>query len=479
MKRELFIDDTLGSIRAAVAEDGVLREIMQEKQKSDDQTESLFLGRVQSVQKSMNAAFIDIGTELNAFLPLEPQSKIRCGDMMIVQGAAKQVTETKGLRVSTKINLAGKWLVLIPDGSGVHISKKVKAPELRSELLDIGREICPDGFGLIVRTASEDVTLDLLKDEAQFLHKRWQGILKKAAGMIKPGLLHRRERLDIRLVRDLRGLSRIYTNSASGFEALMQEKVECRIDADTEVVFFDEKNQLLFDAFNLETQIDKALKKRVWLPCGGYLIIDACEAMTVIDVNSGKMILGRCLEDTAFRVNLEAADEVARQIRLRDIGGIVIVDFIDMVDDEHRQALIKQMKLAVKPDRAHVSVEGLTKLGLMEITRKRVHSPLRKLLSAGCSYCSGTGEILSAHEVAQRALRQVRRLWLAGQRGPFIIRCAQGAAQELLAASLHTPDRHVYVLPVPGKHAEKFDIEQLGEGKLLPKEAAELKYEVY
>jgi len=478
MKRELFIDDTLGRIRAAVVEDGTLCEIMIDKQADDDQTESLFLGRVQAIKKSINAAFVDIGSEINAFLPLDEQTDLRCGDLIIVQGAAKQVIETKGLRISTRINLAGKWLVLIPDGDGVHISKKIKDPDLRGELLEIGQTICPEGFGLIIRTASGEVTQELLTEEVQLLTHRWQDIRQKAAGMTKPGLLHRPERLDLRLVRDMHHLSCITTNSHRSYEALLNAQAESRIAADTVISLFDESEQLLFDAFRIEALIDKALKKRIWLPCGGYLIIDPCEAMTVIDVNSGKMVLGRGIEETAFKVNLEAAEEAARQIRLRDISGIIVIDFIDMCDEAHRQLLLDRMRQAIKADRAQIVVAGLTKLGLMEITRKRVHSPLRKLLLGSCSYCSGSGEVLSCDEVAQRALRQVRRMYIAGQRGPFLIRTASGVAQLLETMPFPESDCMVYVQAIPGKHAERFDIEQLGKSASLPKDAALLKREV-
>lgn len=477
MKRELIIDDSPECLRAAIIEDGTLCEIMTEKQTGDDQTESLFYGRVQSVQKSVNAAFVDIGSELNAFLPLNEHMKLRCGEMIIVQGAAKQATATKGLRVTERINLAGKWLVLIPGGDDVHVSKKIKDPALRETLLEIGNEIRPEGFGVIVRTASGDVTAALLEEEVLVLERRWREISAKAAGMVKPGLICKRERLDMRLVRDLSGLSRIVTNSEAGFKALSLAKDEFRIELQTAVELYSEKDQPIFDALGIEHQIDKALKKRVWLPCGGYLVIDLCEAMTVIDVNSGKMTLGRCLEDTALRVNLEAVDEAARQLRLRDIGGIVVIDFIDMRDEAHRLELIARMKQAVKADRAQVIVEGITRLGLMEITRKRVHSSLMKTLLTSCSYCSGSGGVLAGDEVARRALRQLRRMVLSGQRGPFVIRCAPGAAQALEGMSLRAGACEAYVLSIPGKHAEKFDIEQLGEGMPFPKGAAALKQE--
>lgn len=472
MIRELLIDDAQGYLRAAVVEDGRLCEIHGEKSGGAGETESVFYGRVQAIKSSLKAAFVDIGTELHAFLPLADDSTLRCGDWVIVQGQAKQATDTKGLRVTAKLNLAGKWLVLVPGQSGVHVSKKVRDPELREALLDIAQEICPPDCSLIVRTASEGVTQPLLEEEAHALHAVWQEIQEKAAGMTKPGLLHGRLPLHMRLIRDMRELSRIVISSQAGYEALLAAQRAQQIDAHTRIELYREERQLIFDAFGIEPQIDKALRRRVWLPCGGYLVLDFCEAMTVIDVNSGKMILGRDLEETALRVNLEAAEEIARQLRLRDVGGIVMVDFIDMRLEEHRQALLLRMKEALSGDRSPTTVEGITRLGLMEITRKRAHAQLHKALCVSCSYCTGTGEVLSGEEVARRALRQVRRMLLSGQRGPFVIRCAPPAAQALEAM----PAEHaqIYALAVPGKHAEKFDIEQIGEGVPVPREARPL-----
>lgn len=472
MIRELLIDDAPGYLRAAVVEDGRLCEIHGEKSGGAGETESVFYGKVQAIKSSLKAAFVDIGTELHAFLPLADDSTLRCGDWVIVQGQAKQATDTKGLRVTAKLNLAGKWLVLVPGQSGVHVSKKVRDPELREALLDIAQEICPPDCALIVRTASEGVTQPLLEEEAHALHAVWQEIQEKAAGMRKPGLLHGRLPLHMRLIRDMRELSRIVISSQAGYEALLAAQRAQQIDAHTRIELYREERQLIFDAFGIEPQIDKALRRRVWLPCGGYLVLDFCEAMTVIDVNSGKMILGRDPEEAALRVNLEAAEEIARQLRLRDVGGIVMVDFIDMRLEEHRQALLLRMKEALSGDRSPTTVEGITRLGLMEITRKRAHAQLHKALCVSCSYCTDTGEVLSGEEVARRALRQVRRMLLSGQRGPFVIRCAPPAAQALEAM----PAEHaqIYALAVPGKHAEKFDIEQIGEGVPVPREARPL-----
>lgn len=477
MERTLLIDDGLHDLRAAVIEDGILCEIHRENPGADSDAESLYFGRVQSIRPSLGAAFVDIGEELHAFLPMREDMNLRCGDMLIVQCLARQTTESKGMRISASVNLAGKWLVLLPGDSGIRISKKVKDPALRCALLELGEGMLRPGFGMIIRTASEDVTGELLAAEAENLYALWERIEQKARGMTRPGLLYRKDRLDMRLVRDLRGLSSIVTNSEKGYQALLAAQAQQRIPAETRIEYYMEKTQLLFDAYSVEAQIDKALKKRVWLPCGGYLVIDFCEAMTVIDVNSGKMILGRDLEDTALRVNLEAADEIIRQLRLRDIGGIVIVDFIDMNDAEHRRLLLERMKHAARQDRTQIVMEGMTRLGLMELTRKRIHNPLRRQMRVSCSYCSGSAEVLSCEEVARRALRQVKRMQLSGQRGPFAIRCSSACAQALAVMRLPQGSARVYALPSGGKHAEKFDIEQIGAQTPLPKEAIALEYE--
>lgn len=474
MERKLIIDDSLGYIRAAIVEDGMLCEIHTEKHGSASQAESLFWGRVQAVKPSLHAAFVDIGTPQHAFLPLNDEMNLRSGDMLIVQGQATQTTETKGLRITHQINLAGRHLVFLPYGSGVHISKKIKAPELRDALSALGKEICPSNCGMIIRTAGEEVTEETLHDEWRSLCQLWQEIEQRSKGMVRPGLLYERPSLPMRLARDCRELSQIVTNSEDVFRQLNLAQERQGFSSGTLLSLMQEDRQLIFDAYNLETQIDKALKKRVWLPCGGYLIFDACEAMTVIDVNSGKMVLGRDLEETAFRVNMEAAEEIARQMRLRDIGGIILVDFIDMRSEKHKQEIVKRMKECASADRTQVSIEGLTRLGLMEITRKRKHEQLRKAMRCSCSYCSGVGEVLSGDETARRALRQVHRLIVSGQRGPFVIRCSTSAAHAL--CSMAAPeDSQVYCCAVSGRHTEKFDIEQLGTGMLPPSGACALK----
>ena len=473
MKRELIIDCKSGGMRAAVLEDGELVELHVENGMPESQTETLYYGRVQAVRPSVHAAFVEIGQELNAFLPLEEGMKLKSGDMLIVQGVAKQTTQSKGLRVSARVNLTGRGLVLIPGETGVHISKKVKNPEMRARLAEIGREICPPECAVIIRTASENVTAEQLQAEAEILLSTWQDACQRAKGMVKPGILVKPEPLSMRLMRDLAGnLERVVINDREDFEALCQAQKDGRLPQETRIEYADEQKTLLFDAFNLETSIDKALKNRVWLPCGGYLVFDFTEALTVIDVNSGKMIAGKSMEETVFRVNLEAVKELARQIRLRDVGGIIVVDLIDMEKEKNRQAVLAALKEAAKSDRMPVKVEEITRLGLLEMTRKRKGEQLRRALRTTCSVCSGSGELLGEEEIARRALRQARRMALAGQRGPFVIGLAEKAAKVL--ETMPQPDNcpPIYAL-ASGGYREKFSVMQPGEGE-IPEQAVVL-----
>lgn len=480
MERTLIFDCQSDMTRAAVLEDGTLCELHKERTGEAKLTESLFYGRIEQIRPSVCAAFVNIGLSQNAFLPLSEFRKgetPRCGDMLIVQGAAQQAVETKGLRVTARVNLAGKTLVLVPGGEGVHVSKKIRAPEDRRQLAEAAQALCPPGCGLIVRTASQDVTDALLREEAEELSERWQRIERRAAGMARPGLLWERLPLAQRLTRDMAGasLARIVTNSAPHAGALRAEQAQGLLPESARIEHFEEKDALIFDAFSVEGEIDRALRRRVWLPCGGYLVVDSCEAMTVIDVNSGKMTLGRSIEETALRVNLEAAREVARQIRLRNVGGMIAVDFIDMTAAEHREALTQALRQAAAADRSPVKVLGLTRLGLMEMTRKRGGEELHKRLCVSCASCSGTGELLGAEESARRALRQVRRMALGGTRGPFLVRCAAQTAAAL--ARCENPlETDIYALGTSGRRPDRWELSPLGAGEQPPTGALRLPF---
>ena len=475
MNRELLIEYTPDLVRAAVLEDGKLCEMHRERVQGKKQTDSLYLGRVKAIRPSVGAAFVDIGEETHAFLPIRDGSRIKCGDFVIVQGCAIQAVDTKGLRISDKINLSGKWLVLVPDGTGVHVSKKIKDPVLREALIQSVEPICPPDCQVIIRTASSDVTDSALRDELNELETLWLDIKRKAAGMLKPGLLH--EPLDLvqQMIRDTGStLSRIVVNNSIKARKVEELRLRGWLHKDCQIEYFDEHAQLLNDVFSLDTQVDKALRKRVWLNCGGYLVFDLCEALTVIDVKSGKLVLGRDVEDTALRVNLEAAKEIARQLRLRDIGGMVLVDYIDMKDEQHREQLLHIIRSEAFKDRSQVHVLGMTKLGLVEMTRKRKGEQLDKSLQSTCKVCDGSGRLLSAEECAFRALRQVKRLAISGQRGPFLIRCAAPVAAVLSSLSAPAEQCDVYVAAESARHFERFEINQMDDHAVPPKGAVRL-----
>ena len=476
MNRELILEYSPDLIRAAIIEDGQLCEIHRERIGRKKLTDSLFYGRVQSIRPSVGAAFVDIGEPLNAFLPLSNNSRLKCGDYLIVQGVAVQAVESKGLRVSDTINLAGKWLVLIPGGNGVRMSKKIKDADIRRVLTDAVEPLCPADCGIIVRTASADITAEVLGAEIQELYDRWQQIVLKAKGMAAPGVLYEPVDLAGRLIRDIGNtLTRVVSNDYRVVQELELERDKGKIVADAVIELFSEKSSLLNDVYAIDAHVDKALKKRVWLDCGGYLVFDACEALTVIDVNSGKMMLGSDSEETALRVNLEAAQEIARQLRLRDIGGIVVVDYIDMKSSEHREHLLQKIRSEASRDRSQVTVGGVTRFGLVEMTRKRKGEQLDKSLLMGCKSCNGSGRCLSAEEAAFRALRQISRMMLAGQRGPYLIRCTAQTAAVLGELTAPNDAQDIFVLGEKGRGAERFEINQMDITALPPDGALRMK----
>ncbi len=473
--REIAVECALGGTRAAVFEGGALVELHEERDGEQEQTEGLYLGCVQAVRPSVCAAFVDIGLARNAFLPLREGAVYRPGEMLIVQGAAGQSVTSKGMRVTDRPTLAGERLVLLPGEAGVRVSAKISDEALRARLIERAGAACPAGCGLIVRTAAADEAP--LMEEAQALAARWSRALEMAKGRAAPGLLLDREPLALRLARDLGGsrLARVTVNDEALLSLLRERQSAGGISAGTRIELYDEAAHglALFDLLGVERGIEQALARRVPLPCGGEIVFDAAEAMTVIDVNSARMVKGRDEEETALRVDLEAAREIARQLRLRGIGGVVVIDMIDLAAPERREQVLSCLREATANDRAGVTVEGMTRLGLVELTRRRVEPPLSSRLCAPCGRCRGAGAVLSAREIALRALREVRRMALSGQRGPFLVSCGAKTARELATLPSPARDADVYAL-CDARAGEPYIIEQLGQGMPPPQGAARL-----
>ena len=378
---------------------------------------NIYLGRVQNVLPGMEAAFVDIGIPKNAVLyrgdvrydaedvegaPRGPEPRIeevlRPGQLILCQ-VTKNPIGAKGARLTQEVSLPGRFAVLVPNSDAVGISKRLGDNE-RRRLRKIVDSVRPPGHGLIVRTAAEGASQEELRLDVQGLMQQWEAIDRAAGAATAPGLLYREPDLAVRILReelnsDYRGVviddSSLYEQVRDYVQAVSPDLVE-RV----ELYDADAEGQPLFDRYHVHEQLHKALDRKVWLPSGGSLIIERTEALTVIDVNTGKNVGKTNLEETVFRNNLEAAEEVARQLRLRDIGGIIVIDFIDMEVRENREKVAAALRAALARDKTRTQVFDISELGLIEMTRKRISEGLIESLSTECEVCHGRGIVIDA-----------------------------------------------------------------------------------
>lgn len=432
MVNEIIVDVGMNENRVALLEDKDLVEIYIERLQSERLVGNIYRGKVSSVLPGMQAAFVDIGYEKNAFLYVGDaimnreysdeyddyyQEKrnyniediLRPGQEITVQ-VTKEPIGTKGPRVTTNITLPGRQLVLLPSADYVGISRRIDNETERAELKKIVEEIKPKDMGLIVRTASEGKTSEDFSNEINFLVKLWETIKQKEKGGPVPRCIHKDLNLIYRAVRDLFtwDINKFVINNRSEYNKVI-ELVEMISPALKMRVECFSKNYDLFEYYEIESKLSKALSKKVWLKCGGYLIIEKTEALTVIDVNTGKYVGVNSLEDTVLKTNLDSAKEIAKQLRLRDIGGIIIIDFIDMNLPEHQQMVLNTLKEELKKDRTKTTVVGMTGLGLIEMTRKKVRQGLESVMYIDCSYCDGTGKNLSPETTARNVEKEINK----------------------------------------------------------------------
>lgn len=430
MVSEIIVDAGLHETRVALLEDKELVEIYIERPNTERLVGNIYRGKVSSVLPGMQAAFIDIGYEKNAFLYVGdaiPQKEfseyedevfqecrdcsidelLRAGQEITVQ-VIKEPIGTKGPRVTTHITLPGRHLVLLPNADYIGISRRIENEAERAKLKKTAEEIKPRGMGLIVRTASEGKDSEDFSHDLNFLMKLWESIKQKEHSGAVPRCLHKDVNLIYRSVRDMftRNVDKYIINDRQQHSKVL-EIVDMLSPAYKMKVEYFSKNYDLFEYYQINTKIEKALAKKAWLKCGGYIIIDQTEALTVIDVNTGKYIGGANLEDTVVKTNIEATKEIAKQLRLRDIGGIVIIDFIDMHEEEHQQMVLESLRAALKKDRTKTTVVGMTGLGLVEMTRKKVRQILSSVMNVECPYCEGTGKILAPESIARNVEKQI------------------------------------------------------------------------
>jgi len=379
----------------------------------------------------------------------------------------KEPRGTKGARATTYVALPAHYLVLMPTVTGIGVSRRIEHEGERKRLRAIAERLRPEGMGLIVRTAAEGIDERDLADDIRFLLQLWSKVTERAASSHAPAVLYQDHGLIRRVVRDLftGQVDRFVVDSPAEFERV-RDLVGSFAPELRDRVHLHPGPEPIFDASGVEREIERAMHRKVWLRSGGYLVFDRTEAATVIDVNTGKYIGKTDLASTILKTNLEAASEIARQIRLRDIGGIILVDFIDMDEEKHRGRVLTALDEAVRADRTKIHVIDLTQLGLVEITRKRVYQDLEELMRMPCPYCEGRGRVLSPHSAAVRARRELRRAVAASHAPALVVNVHPEVAAllqedaEWLQSLGREAGKILVVRARPGMHLERISIAQ-------------------
>ncbi len=436
MSLEILVNVAPRETRAAILESAVVQEIHIERTSRRGLVSNLYKGRVSRVLPGMQAAFVEIGLERTAFLHaadiaarvsedtvlgapaavaaaavVDIRRLVNPGDEILVQ-VIKDPIGSKGARLTTFIALPSRYLVYMPRGDAIGVSARIEDEAERTRLKAALAEVLSTagGGGYIVRTAAQGVSADSLREDMGYLAKLWEHVRERATQVSAGEVVHEDLPLSLRVLRDelTRGVSRVLVDSASEYER-MQEFAAAFMPEAAPVIELYTGARPLFDLGGVEEEIAKALDRKVPLKSGGHLVIDQTEAMTTIDVNTGAYVGHRNLEETIFRTNLEAAVSIARQLRLRNLGGIIIIDFIDMRDEPHRRAVLTALERALAGDRAQTHIVSLSPLGLVEMTRKRTRESLEHLLCEPCRSCEGRGFIRTPETVCNEIFREIVR----------------------------------------------------------------------
>jgi ribonuclease G len=495
-KRELLISVDVSEQRVAVVEDGLVAEVYLERPERRSIAGNIYLGVVDNVLPGMEAAFIEIGLEKNGFLYVDEivvpelegkarhgkriQDLIQRGQTLLVQ-AVKDPMKTKGARLTTEISLPGRFVVYVPSGEGLGVSRRLPDEE-RARLKDILKRLDVKEGGVIVRTAAEGASAEDIERDLDFLQRLWGTIQERAKGATAPEVVYQEAELPLRVVRDLftGDFERAVIDHERTYKRVVGYLKKTSPHMVERVERYKQKDRL-FEAAGVDKEIRSTLSRRVDLPSGGYLIFDYAEAFTVIDVNTGRFVGSRSksggarLEDTITKNNLEAVKEVVRQLRLRDIGGIIVIDFIDMANPKNRAAVEEALRTELERDRTKTYVVEISPLGLVEMTRQNVTDGPREIITRKCPTCEGAGVVVSETSHAVDAERRLRALVSPGSRvqayavelHPRVMSILVGAGGERLAALEEQTRRRFFLRPAEENghvHLDHFAV--LGEGKL-------------
>src|SRR5918999_2055743 len=455
MKREIFINSTPQESRIAIMEDGILAEFLVERKQERGIAGNIYKGKVARVLPGMQAAFVELGMEKAAFLhasdfssvpvdvqligsseedteveeaprrinrhrmPLEKQ--LTRGEEILVQ-VAKDPLGTKGARVTSHMSLPGRYMVFMPGTQHIGISRRIEAEEERKRLKEIAESILTDDGGFILRTASEGRSKREIQRDLRFLTKLWKKIKEKADKAPAPSLIHQDLDLITRTIRDFftTDTEQVVIDSAKDHRRIADFVDHFMPRLKSKLVLYSE-NEPVFDRHGIEDKIEKALDRRGWGRSGGSIIIERTEALTAIDVNTGRFVGKRDQGETIVRTNMEAASEVVRQLRLRNVGGIIIIDFIDMEKEGNRKKVYEALKNALKKDKARTNILKISELGLVEMTRQRTRESLENQLLSPCPHCDGRGRIKSSVTIAYDILRAIKKQQVSLENGKNIV----------------------------------------------------------
>ena len=506
MYKQLIVNVSDHETRVALLEDGTIVELHLDRGDDSDVTGNIYKGKVLRVLPGMQAAFVDIGLNQAAFIYVddvynndfkeyermfqieneEPDSEdegnlepevlkrrrnfqieelISEGQEMLIQ-VVKSPIGTKGARISSNISLPGRFLVLMPTSDHIGISRRIENEDERERLRSAVRDLRINSYGYIVRTAAEGEPSGKLVSEMSFLDNLWKNIQKKFEKAPTPSLLHQEISVSLRAVRDLliHEVEKVVIDSKATYDAVLSF-LDIYMPALKDHVVLYEGTEPLFDAYNLEGDISRALKRKVWLKSGGYITIEHTEALVAIDVNTGRYVGKHNLEETILETNLEALKEIAYQIRLRDIGGIIIIDFIDMDKKSNQEKVFNALNEALLRDKSKTHVLPMSEMGLIQMTRKRTREPLTRIMCEPCYYCDGEGYIISKQSICYSIYREILResqdmegVRLTLRANPQIAELLHGEENHLIVALEKAIGKQIVIYPDTTYHLEEFDI---------------------
>jgi len=447
---ELLINVTPSETRVALVEDGTLQEVHIERLAKKGIVGNIYKGKISRVLPGMQAAFVDIGLDKAAFLHASDiitsksdddngSHKVpditelaKQGQFLTVQ-VIKDPISTKGARLTTDITLPSRYLVFMPGSKHVGVSQRIENPEDRNRLKAVVGQYTHEHGSYIIRTAAEGIGERALAQDAAFLKRLWAKILERRQRAKSSTMLYEDLSLSLRLLRDFVGtdLERIRVDSKLTFSLLSDFTQEFVPELFNKLEYYPGERPI-FDCYQVENEVKRALERKVELKSGGYLIIDQTEAMTTVDINTGAFVGHRNLEDTIFSTNLEATKAIARQLRLRNLGGIIIIDFIDMAQSEHRTRVLSALESALGKDRVRTNVSGFSSLGLVEMTRKRTRESLEHVLCHECPSCKGRGSLKTTESICYEIFREIIRVNRAHAADRFVIYASEKVCNALL-----------------------------------------------